>query len=117
MKNKRIIGPVNAPGKCVREDQLISPIPGFVPTHRRRSTLKHYVGATVFVDNLFDFTYAHLITEMNVASTVEAKELFEQLSHSYNVPIKYYHCDNGLFNSIFSNCLLKRQVKPSHSAV
>ena len=36
---------------------------------------------------------------MNVASTVEGKEVFEQLSHSYNVAIKYYHCDNELCDS------------------
>ena len=39
------------------------------------------------------------MTEMNAASTVEEKEAFERLSHSYNVPVKHYHCDNGLFDT------------------
>ena len=40
-----------------------------------------------------------LVPEMIVASTVEAKEAFKRLSHSLNVTIKHYHCDNGLFDS------------------
>ena len=72
-KNTRRIKPVNAPGLCVSVDQLVSPTPGFVPTHRGIPTLQRYKGATVFVDHYSDFTYTHLMTEMNAKSTVEAK--------------------------------------------
>ena len=83
----------------VSVDQLISTVPGFVPTHRGKPTLKRYVGATVFVDHFADFTYVHLMTELNAESTVEAKQAFERLSRSYNVKIKHYHADNGLFDT------------------
>ena len=39
IKNIRQIKPVNAPGLCVSVDQLVSPTPGFVPTHRGIPTL------------------------------------------------------------------------------
>lgn len=80
-------------------DQLISPTPGFVPIHYGLPTTKRYVGATAFVDHFSDLTYVHLMTEMTAASTVTSKEAFERLSASYNVRIRYYHCNNGLFDS------------------
>ena len=99
IRNIRQIKSVNAPGLCVSVDQLVSPTPGFVPTHRGIPTLQRYKGATVFVDNYSDFTYTHLMTKMNAESTVEAKESFERIAHSHNVPIRHYHCDNGLFDT------------------
>lgn len=59
-------------------DQLVSPTPGFVPTHRGSPMTQRYIGcATVFVDHLSDFTYVHLMTEMNGNTTVDAKLAFE----------------------------------------
>ena len=40
VKNKNKIKPVNAPGQCVSVNQLVSPTPGFVPTHRGAPTLQ-----------------------------------------------------------------------------
>lgn len=58
---KRII-PTTMPVQRVSVYQQVSPIPGFVPTHHNRSTLKIYVGPTVFVDYYSDITYhAHLM--------------------------------------------------------
>ena len=39
------------------------------------------------------------MTKMNPKSTVEAKLAFEHLTHSYNVSIRHYHYDNGLFDT------------------
>ena len=30
---------------------------------------------------------------------MKTKEAFESISHSYNVPIKHYHFDNGLYDA------------------
>ena len=79
-KQKRI-KPATRPGQVVSVDQLISPIAGFVPTHRGKPTLARYLGATVFVDHLSDFTYIHLMTEMNAEETVQAKLAFERPYH------------------------------------
>ena len=39
------------------------------------------------------------MTEMNAEYTVKAKEAFEHISHSYNITVKHYHCDNDLFDT------------------
>jgi hypothetical protein len=80
-------------------DQLISPTEGFVPIHRGTPTLQRYIGATIFVDHFSDFTYVHLMTEMNAKATVEAKLAFERITSSHSVTIKHYHADNGLIHT------------------
>jgi hypothetical protein len=87
------------PGEVVSMDQLESPTSGFVPTHRGIPTTKRYIGATIFVDHYFDFTYVHLMTKMNAETTVEAKNAFEQIAKSHGVTIEHYHSDNGLFDT------------------
>ena len=71
----------------VSVDQLISPTPGFVPTHQGRPTTKQYCGATVFVDHYSDYTYVHLMTKMNADATVKAKQAFKRISVEHNVKI------------------------------
>jgi len=80
-------------------DQLISPTEGFVPTHRGKPTKKRYVGATIFVDHYSDYTYIHLMTNMNAESTVEAKLAFERHAKSFGITRRHYHADNGLFDA------------------
>ena len=75
--NNRQLKPANCPGEGVSVDQLVSPTPGFVPTHRGRPTTARYIGATVFCDHHSDFTYVHLMTKMDADSTITAKEAFE----------------------------------------
>ena len=75
------------PGQVISVDQLISPTPGFVPTHRGRPTTQQYRGATTFVDHYLDYTYVHLMTEMNAEATVKAKQAFERISATHNVKI------------------------------
>ena len=100
IRNIKKIRSATAPGHCVSVDQLVSPTPGFVPIHRGKPTTQRYKGATIFVDHYSDLTYCHLMTDMNAEATVAAKEAFERLAGSYNVLIKHYHCDNGLFDTV-----------------
>ena len=58
-------------------DQLVSPTPGFVPTYRGTPTTKQDLCATIFVDHFSNFTYAHIMMEMNAENMVEAKLAFE----------------------------------------
>ena len=55
MPNLTSIPPATAPGQVVSVDQLLSPTPGFVLCHRGIPPTKRYKGATVFVDNFFQF--------------------------------------------------------------
>eukprot|EP00980_Cylindrotheca_fusiformis_P016832 scaffold5080_cov130-Cylindrotheca_fusiformis.AAC.1 len=98
-KNRKTPKVATSPGQVVSVDQLVSPTAGFVPTHRGRPSLTRYLGATVFVDHFSDFTYVHLMTEMDAAATVEAKLAFERLLKSHGVYVQHYHADNGLFDT------------------
>jgi hypothetical protein len=108
IQNHKKLRTATAPGQVVSVDQLVSPTPGFVPTHRGRPTTKRYIGATVFANHFSDFTYVHLMTKMDAESTVEAKLAFERTSSSYRVTISHYHSDNGLFDTkAFKNSISK----------
>ena len=80
-------------------DQLVSPTPGFIPTHRGRPTTNRYIGATVFCDHYSDFTYVHLMTKMDAESTIKAKEAFKRLASKSGNVIRHYHADTGLFDT------------------
>jgi hypothetical protein len=98
-QDRRTLRIATAPGQVISVDQLVSPTAGFVPTHRGRPSLMRYIGATVFVDHFSDFTYVHLMTEMDAAATVAAKQAFERLLRSHGVTVHHYHADNGLFDT------------------
>ena len=85
VRNRKILKIATVPGQAVSADQLVSPTPEFVTTHRGTSTTKRYMGATVFVDHFSNFTYAHLMTEMNAETTVEAKLAFERVCNAHGV--------------------------------
>ena len=99
-------------------DQLVSPTPGFVPTCCGTTTTKRYIGATVFVDHLSNFTYARLMTEMNAEATVEAKLAFERVCNAHGVQVTHYHAENGLFDSkVFKAYVTKAQQTLSFCGV
>jgi hypothetical protein len=108
-KNLKKLRSATSPGSVVSVDQLVSPTPGFVPTHRGIPTTKRYTGATVFVDHFSDFTYTHLMVGQPTGeTTVEAKLAFERVAASHGVPIRHYHSDNGLFDSkVFKTAIEK----------
>jgi hypothetical protein len=109
-KNRRTIRVATAPGQVVSVDQLVSPMEGFVPTHRGTPTTLRYQGATVFVNHFSDFTYVHLMTKLDSAGTVEAKQAFERISSTHGVVIRHYHANNGLFDSkVFKDAIQKGQ--------
>ena len=112
-KNRKPIKPATRPGQVVSMDQLVSPTPGFVPTHRGTPTTQRYFGATVFVDHFSDFTYVHLMTKMDAEATVEAKLAFEHIASSHGVTIQHYHADNGLFDSK----LFKASIQKAHQTL
>jgi len=97
--NLRHIKKATRPGQVISTDQLVSPTPGFMPTHRGRPTKTRYIGATVFVDHYSDFTYVHLMSKMDAAATVEAKMAFERVAKDHGVRISHYHADNGLYDT------------------
>ena len=78
VRNRKILNIDTVPGQVVSVEQLVSPTPGFVPTHRGTPTTKRYIVATVFVDHFSNLTYAHLMTEMITGTMVEISWHFSE---------------------------------------
>ena len=97
--NCKSLNIATVPGQVVSVDQLVIPTPVFFPTHCGTPTTKRYIGATVFVDHFYNFTYSHLMTEMNAETTVEAKLSFEHVCNAHGVRVVHYHANNGLFDT------------------
>ena len=61
------------PFQVVSTDLLVSYTPGLLQTHWGMATTKIYLGATIFVDHAYDFTYVHLMEGTpDAAKTLEA---------------------------------------------
>ena len=99
IQNQRRIEKANALVQVISCDQVISPTPGLVPTHRGSPTTTWYVRATIFVDHWSDFTYVYLMTKLTGVSTVAAKQAFEQILKKHGVKALHYHANNGLFDT------------------
>ena len=98
-RNIKKIKEATAPGQVVSVDhmQTARSTPGFIPRARGPPRKDKYEGAVIFVDHFSDFTYVHLVKDLKIGETLEAKQAFERLSRSHGVVIKHYHCDNGRF--------------------
>jgi hypothetical protein len=97
--NQSRIPPVKRPGDVVGIDQLISPTPGFVAQMRGILTSKRYTATTVFVDHHSGLSFVHCQLSTSAVHTIEAKRAFERYAKTYDVKIKHYHADNGIFDS------------------
>ena len=110
VRNRKSLKIATVPGQVVSVEQLVSPTPGFVPTHRGTPTTKRYIGATIFVDHFSNFTYAHPMMEMNAKTTVKAKLAFERVCNARGVRVTHNHADNGMFdNKAFKASITKAQ--------
>ena len=65
VKNKKKLRTEIDPGQVVSIDELFSPTIGFVQTHRGIPTTQRYIGTTVFVNHLSDFTYINLMEKLD----------------------------------------------------
>ena len=118
VRKRKSLKIATVPGQVVSVDQLVSPTPGFLPTHRGNLTTKRYIGATVFVDHFSNFMYAHLMTEMNAEATAEAKLAFEQVCNAHGVRVTHYHSENVLFDTkVFKASVTKDQQTLSFCGV
>ena len=95
-------------------DQLISPTPGLVLTHRGNPATTRYIGATTFVDHFTDFTCVHLMTKMNAETTVAAKRAFERIINEqksmYDITMEIM----AYLIQRYSRIQSKQLVKPNH---
>ena len=85
------------PGDCVSIYQLVSAQPGMIPKISGYLTNMIIWGATVFVDNVSEFTHISLMRYITLDDTMLAITSFERLANDGGVTTKSYRADNGRF--------------------
>ena len=64
------------PGMCISIDQIESPLGGLIPVLKGNQNSRKYHISTIFVDNLFIFTYVHFIENTTANKCMEEKHTF-----------------------------------------
>jgi hypothetical protein len=108
------------PGDKVSCDQYMSPSRGRLQhTKGLESSLKQYVGGTIFIDHATNFLFNNHQVNLTAASTVESKHKCESLFDEFGVQIKQYSADNHPFRSKIwvSDCAIQQQLATHHSGV
>ena len=85
------------PGDGVSVDQIISAQPGLIPQMAGFLTNKRIWGCTNFVDHVSNFVYVHLMRDLSLRKTLQAKVAFENISARAGKTVKHYQADNGCF--------------------
>ena len=69
----------NKVGDCVSTDQLVSAQPGLIPQMNGFLTNERILGVAIFVNQETNFTYVHLMRDISLQETLQAKQAFEKL--------------------------------------
>ncbi len=87
------------PGDCVSSDQLESNAPGRVAVWKGNISTSFYQACTFFIDHASNKVHITLNFSTGAEEAVESKRRFERMASDYNVQIKKYHADNGVYAS------------------
>ena len=71
-------------------DQIVLGQSGMVPQSSEFTVNERFTGVTVFVDNHTDFVYIHLMKQISVAKTMEAKHDFERKMYQHGIKVQKY---------------------------
>jgi hypothetical protein len=87
----------NVSGAYTSVDQMESSTPGLVMQSTGNLTRARYKGATVFTDHFSNWSYVHLMQDLTLPSTLEAKLAYERAALTFGVKVQGYRADNGRF--------------------
>jgi len=99
------------PGDCVSVDMLSADIPGLIAQLTGIPTYRRYLHAAVYVDQATGYGFVWLQKSVSEEETLEGKLAFERHCRLFNVTVKHYHADNGIFskNAWTQSCIQERQ--------
>jgi hypothetical protein len=86
---------INAPGKCVSMDQMVSAQPGLIPQMAGFLTNLRIWGAMIFVDHYSDYIFIALMRDLTFDKKLLEKSSFEKHADKGSVSIISYCADNG----------------------
>ena len=100
------------PGDGTSVDQIISAQPGLVPQMQGKLTSARIWGATTFVDHVSDYVYVHLMREITLEETLNAKRAYEKILSLAGHNVKSYRADNGRFadKGFLESCTKREQT-------
>jgi hypothetical protein len=85
------------PGQLVAVDILTSPTPGFIAQISGILTCACYMHAAVYVDVAAGYGYIHIQKCASEEETLTGKYSFKRHCQQFDVTVKAYHADNGIF--------------------
>eukprot|EP00978_Attheya_sp_CCMP212_P001535 scaffold3163_cov60-Attheya_sp.AAC.5 len=85
------------PGDCCSTNQLISAQAGLVPQLSGRLTHERIWAATMCINHVSGFAYAHLMCAVTQVETLAAKHAWEYTAATHGRQIKGYHANNGRY--------------------
>ena len=97
-ENNRIRGKSQQPGDGTACYHIVSAQPGLVPQSMGKLTNDRFWGSVIYVDDISDFIYNHLVKRISSKETLESKLSYERVLLSYGRKAQGYHADNLRFN-------------------
>jgi hypothetical protein len=89
-----------SPGDCVSCDHYVSPVAGRVVADSGHSSSRDgYVGGTIYVDHASGWMFHHPQKSLRASDTLRGKQQFEHFAAEFDISIKKFHTDNGVFRS------------------
>ena len=97
--NKIVSTDIKNVGDLVHIDQAESSTPGRPMTLSGHNNQEKVTCFTLFVDSISKKIHVHFQTSTNAAQTLQGKHRFERQAQQFDVKIKNFRADNGIFRS------------------
>eukprot|EP00957_Ditylum_brightwellii_P154126 11729677-Ditylum_brightwellii.AAC.1 len=100
------------PGNTVSTDQYESRHHGRLPhTQGKEGDLAKFCGGTIIADHASSFLFHCNQVSLNANDMLNTKHAFEHFAQDFNIRVKHYCCDNGIFKSTAfkSDCKFQSQ--------
>ena len=109
---------ITKPGDLIHTDQAESATPGRPMTISGKNNKIKVTVFTVFVDSISKKIFVEFQTSTNAEQTLKGKHRLEQSAAAFDVKIKHYRVDNGVFKSKeFKLDIEKQNQRISYSGV
>eukprot|EP00957_Ditylum_brightwellii_P120639 9202816-Ditylum_brightwellii.AAC.1 len=100
------------PDNTMWTDQYKSQHCGHLPhTRGKEAKSSKFCGGTIIANHASSFLFHQNQVSLNSNNTLNTKNAFERFANDFNICIKHYRCDNGIFKStaFANNCAIKSQ--------
>ena len=109
---------ISRPGNLIHTDQAESATPGRPMTISRYNNTTKISVFTLFIDNISKKIFIEFQSSTDAKQTLVGNHRLERTAAKYNITVKHYRADNGVFKSKeFKMDIQKNNQKISYSGV